>query len=84
MIDLKQGALATSGDARRFLLKEGVRYGHILDPTTGWPVPDAPRSITVAADTCVQAGMISTLAMLNGAGAERFLDGQGVAFWCRR
>lgn len=84
IIELKQGALATSGDARRFLLKNGVRYSHILDPVTGWPVPNAPRSITVAADTCVQAGMISTLAMLHGAGAETFLKAQDVVFWCRR
>lgn len=84
IIDLKQGAIATSGDARRFLMKDGVRYSHILDPTTGWPVPDAPRSITIAAESCVQAGMISTLAMLRGAGAETFLDDQDVVFWCRR
>lgn len=84
IIDLKIGALATSGDARRFLLKDGVRYSHILDPTTGWPVPDAPRSITIAANTCVQAGMISTLGMLKGAQAENFLSAQEVVFWCRR
>jgi thiamine biosynthesis lipoprotein len=84
IINLKQGALATSGDARRFLLKNGIRYSHILDPTTGWPVPDAPRSITAAADTCVQAGMISTLAMLKGTAAEAFLAAQSIRFWCRR
>lgn len=84
IVDLRHGALATSGDARRFLQKSGVRYSHILDPTTGWPVPDAPRSITVAADTCVQAGMISTLAMLKGAEAETFLKAQDNLFWCRR
>jgi len=84
VIYLKTGALATSGDARRYLHKDGVRYGHIIDPTTGWPVKDAPRSITVAADTCVQAGMLSTLAMLEGAGAEKFLDAQGIDFWCLR
>ncbi len=84
IIDLKQGALATSGDARRFLLKDGVRYSHILNPSTGWPVPDAPRSITIVADTCVEAGMISTLAMLKGREAERFLEAQGVVGWCRR
>ena len=84
IIDLRQGALATSGDARRFLLKNGVRYGHILDPRTGWPVPGAPHSITVAADTCTQAGMLSTMAMLRGKGAEAFLSEQGVKFWCRR
>jgi thiamine biosynthesis lipoprotein len=84
VISLAAGALATSGDARRFLFKNGIRYGHIIDPTTGWPVANAPRSVTVAADTCVQAGMLSTLAMLEGAGAEEFLEAQGVKFWCLR
>ena len=84
LIDLRQGALATSGDARRFLLRDGVRYGHILDPTTGWPVAGAPQSVTVAADTCTQAGMLSTLAMLQGEGAEAFLEEQDVQAWCRR
>ena len=84
VIRLSQGALATSGDARRFILKDGIRYGHILDPTTGWPVENAPRSITVAADTCTEAGMLATLAMLNGADAEVFLKAQDVQFWCQR
>lgn len=84
LIELRQGAIATSGDARRFLLRNGVRYGHILDPRSGWPVRDAPSSVTVAADTCTQAGMLSTLAMLEGSGAEAFLGDQDVLFWCRR
>lgn len=84
LLTLQVGALATSGDARRYLLKDGVRYSHILDPRTGWPVPDAPRSVTVAADTCTQAGMLSTFAMLEGKGAEEFLDAQGVRYWCSR
>ena len=84
LVNLQIGALATSGDARRFLLKDGIRYSHILDPRTGWPVPDAPRSVTVAADTCVHAGMLSTFAMLEGATAEVFLDAQGVRYWCNR
>lgn len=84
LIRLKTGALATSGDARRFLLKDGQRYGHILDPLTGWPVEKAPRSITVAADTCTQAGILATLAMLRGEQAEAFLNEQEVLFWCLR
>lgn len=84
LIRLKAGALATSGDARRFLQKDGRRYGHILDPQTGWPVDDAPCSITVAAETCTQAGMLATLAMLRGAGAEEFLREQEATFWCLR
>jgi len=83
-VNLRQGALATSGDARRFLLRDGVRYSHILDPRTGWSVPDAPASVTVAADTCTQAGMMSTLAMLRGAAAEEFLAEQALLHWCRR
>ena len=84
MLKLQVGALATSGDARRFLLKEGIRYSHILDSRRGWPVENAPRSVTVAADTCTQAGMLSTLGMLEGQGAEVFLEAQGVDFWCER
>lgn len=84
VISVAAGALATSGDSRRFLLSGGVRYGHILDPTTGWPVVGAPASVTVAADTCVQAGMLSTFAMLEGERAEAFLDAEGVRYWCER
>ena len=84
LLELAEGALATSGDARRFLLKDRIRYGHILDPRTGWPVRDAPRSVTVAAATCVEAGMTATLAMLRGPRAERFLKREGVRAWCIR
>lgn len=83
-IDLRSGAIATSGDANRFLEKGGVRYSHILNPTTGWPVEGAPHSVTVAADTCTQAGMLSTMAMLRGPDAEAFLGEQSVQFWCTR
>jgi len=84
VLTLASGALATSGDARRFLLKDGVRYSHILDPTTGWPVADPPRSVTVAAPTCLEAGLLSTLAMLHGPDAEAFLEGEGVPAWIIR
>jgi thiamine biosynthesis lipoprotein len=84
MLEIAEGALATSGDARRFLLKDGVRYGHILNPLTGRPVVDAPRSVTVAAATCIEAGMLATLAVLNGRQAEKFLKREGVRSWCIR
>jgi FAD:protein FMN transferase len=84
LLELSRGGLATSGDTHRFLLRGGVRYGHILDVRTGWPVPDVPRSVTVAATSCVQAGMLATLAMLQGSSAESFLEEQGVLYWCLR
>lgn len=82
LIQLASGALATSGDTRRFVCRDGKRFGHILDPTTGWPISGAPASITVAADTCVQAGMLCTLAMLRGCDAENFLRVESTQFWC--
>jgi len=81
ILELEHGALATSGDSHRFLLKDGIRYGHILDPRTGWPVTNSPRSVTVAASSCTEAGLISTLALLQGAGAQAFLNEQGVRYW---
>ncbi len=84
ILSISAGALATSGDAHRFVIRDGVRFGHILDPRTGWPVLDAPQSVTVAADTCTQAGMLSTLAMLEGSGAEAFLDREQASYWCQR
>jgi thiamine biosynthesis lipoprotein len=79
---LKQGGVATSGDARRYLEKNGVRYSHVLDPHTGWPVTGAPTSVTVVANTCTDAGMLSTFALLHGAQAEEFLRAQNLPFWC--
>lgn len=81
VIELAQGALATSGDARRYLLKDGVRYGHILDPRCGRPVADPPRSVTVHAGACLEAGFLTTLAMLHGAEAEAFLEAEGLRAW---
>ena len=80
-IRLSRGGLTTSGDARRFLLKDNIRYSHILNPMTGWPVPDAPHSVTVVADTCMEAGVLSTFAMLKGKQAAEFLKAQQVPFW---
>jgi len=81
VLALSAGGLATSGDARRFLFKDGVRYGHILDPRTGWPVRGAPRSVTVAAPTCTEAGVLATLAMLQGREARAWLAAEGVPHW---
>ena len=80
---LKQGGVATSGDANRYLEKDGIRYSHVLDPRTGWPVTGAPRAVTVAAATCTDAGMLSTLALLHGSEAENFLQEQDVPYWCQ-
>jgi thiamine biosynthesis lipoprotein len=80
-LDVARAGLATSGDARRYVQWRGQRLGHILNPKTGWPVAGAPRSVTVVAPTCLEAGTISTLAYLQGPGARAFLEQQNVRFW---
>jgi thiamine biosynthesis lipoprotein len=84
LIELGTAALATSGDSQRYLLKDGVRYSHILDPRSGWPVTDAPRAVTVIAASCLQAGIFSTLGLMMGQDAEEFLAAQDVQFWSMR
>ncbi|MGE0190077.1 MAG: FAD:protein FMN transferase [Steroidobacteraceae bacterium] len=84
VISLRTGAMATSGDTRKAIHHAGNRYGHIMDARTGWPAEHMPRSITVVADTCTQAGTFTTLAMLQGADAEAFLEAESVRYWCLR
>lgn len=84
MVLLNSGALATSGDANRYLMRDGVRYSHVLDARTGWPVSASAHAVTVAAPSCIEAGSLATLALLNGAAAERFLAHERVPHWITR
>jgi thiamine biosynthesis lipoprotein len=59
------GGVATSGDTERCMWVDGSRYGHILDPRSGWPV-EGPAAVTVLASHCLIAGTASTVAMLRG------------------
>ncbi len=78
-IELKSGALATSGDSERYMEVGGRRYCHILDPRTGWPVQHW-QSVSVVGPACLAAGALTTIAMLKGEGAHDFLREQGVGF----
>lgn len=68
---LQQGGLATSGDYQRYMLVDGQRYCHILNPNTGWPQPDGFASVSVVAPLCLLAGTGATVAMLKGVAAGR-------------
>ncbi|HVP06444.1 MAG TPA: FAD:protein FMN transferase [Candidatus Acidoferrum sp.] len=84
VFELRTGGAATSGVSHRHCWVNGVKLGHILDPRTGWPVAGAPRSVTVLARFCLEAGLLTTLAMLQGSEAESFLQAQGVTHHCIR
>jgi thiamine biosynthesis lipoprotein len=81
-VRLKVGAVCTSGNTERYLIHQGQRYGHILNPKTGYPVANAPRTVSVIAEHCTLAGMLATLAMLQGAHAEQFLQQQQLQYRC--
>jgi len=77
-IPLRAGGIASSGDYERFMIVDGKRYGHILDPRTGWPI-DGLASVSVIAPRCLVAGTATTVAMLKGErDGARWLDELGL------
>ena len=79
---LSCGGLASSGDYERFMVVDGVRYAHILNPKTGWPVKSLVNA-SVYAKQCVVAGTSSTIAMLKGEKqGVQWLDELGLPYIC--
>ena len=74
---LYEGALASSGDYERCILVNGVRYGHVLNPKTGWPVRYL-AAVSVVGDFCVVAGSASTIAMLKESEGVNWLQDLGL------
>ena len=75
VMEVADGAVATSGDYERYFDLDGRRYCHLLDPRTGMPVSHW-QSVSVVAPLCVIAGSCATVAMLLEARALPFLDAQ--------
>ena len=74
---LYEGALASSGDYERCITVNGVRYGHVLNPKTGWPVQYL-AAVSVVGDFCVVAGSASTIAMLKEEQGTDWLNDLGL------
>ncbi|HVK98338.1 MAG TPA: FAD:protein FMN transferase [Dongiaceae bacterium] len=72
-IALTNGAIASSGDYERCIELNGKRYGHILDPRSGWPVQGL-ISVSVVANHCLLAGSATTIALLRGDQGTDWLD----------
>lgn len=65
---LKGCALGTSGAGEQFVMHDGVRYGHVIDPRTGWPAAGVV-SCSVAAPDAAMADALSTAFLVAGADA---------------
>ena len=75
-ISLVNAAMATSGNYARMSEIDGKKYGHILNPKTGWPI-EGLTSVTVVAPSCMVAGTFTTIAMLTGEPAKEWLVASG-------
>lgn len=76
-------AVSTSGSYERFVVLEGQRRGHVVDPATG-EAPFRDCSVTTAAPTGIESDWMSSAAFLRGAGMaghlERSVPGSVVRF----
>ncbi len=69
---LRNAALGTSGAAEQSVTVDGVRYGHVIDPRTGWPASGILSS-TVIASTSARADALSTAFFIGGVAlAQRY------------
>jgi thiamine biosynthesis lipoprotein len=66
IISLRDRALATSGNYRKFYVKNGIKYVHTIDPKTGYPVVSNLLSATVVAPDCTTADAYATAMMVVG------------------
>jgi thiamine biosynthesis lipoprotein len=66
VISLKDRALATSGNYRKFYIENGIKYSHTIDPRTGDPARNTLLSATVVASDCASADGVATACMVMG------------------
>ena len=78
VVALRDEAMATSGDYRNFFERDGRRYAHTIDPTTGQPVSSNVTSVTVFAQTCAEADAYATALMAMGDDAIEWANRNGI------
>jgi len=74
-----QSGIATSSTQKRRWSLNGGSYHHILDPRLGLPAPAVWRSVSVAADACLQANAYSTASIIRGLSAVQWLKDMNVS-----
>lgn len=65
-ISPKGMGIATSGDYRNYFEKDGQRFSHTIDPTTGYPINHRLASVTVLHKETMLADAFATAMMVMG------------------
>lgn len=71
IIELSDVAMATSGNYRKFYLKDGKKYTHTLDPKSGFPIEQNLLSATVVCKNAAMADALATSFMVMGVEAAK-------------
>lgn len=66
IIELNNKSLTTAGNYRKFFVENGVKYGHTINPKTGYPAKNTLLSATVVADDAITADAWDTAFMVLG------------------
>jgi len=66
LVQIKNKALATSGNYKKFYIEDGKKYTHIINPVTGYPAKNNLLSATVIAGNCMTADAYATAFMVMG------------------
>ncbi len=66
VVELKNEGLATSGNYHKFYYHNGKKYGHEIDPATGYPVEHNLLSVTIIAPNSTDADAYATACMVYG------------------
>jgi len=66
VMELQDVSIATSGNYRNYIEKNGKRYGHTINPHTGYPEMNDLLSVTVLASSCALADAYATAFMVMG------------------
>jgi thiamine biosynthesis lipoprotein len=82
VIQLSNQSVATSGDYRNFFEKDGIRYSHTIDPSTGKPVIHNIASLTVIDNSAMKSDGLATAFMAIGEqGALALANELGIAIY---
>ncbi len=65
-VSLNNKSISTSGNYRKFFIKDGIKYSHTIDPKTGYPVHHSLLSVSIIADDCTTADAYATAFMVMG------------------